>query len=248
MIEKIYDVNNLIDIIKDYSLNLHKTTFRYGIDYIKCDKYLKEKYPKIFKELEDYFIPRKVIFIYNSISDSKYPIKTLIEIGNKYEMETMIGVPRAIITPINDVESKIEDLTWVSLESLTENEINDYKSKLTLSLNIVNYNWLNGNKIDEIIELIDEKITTDKFIDNLKSNKYYNLTLNINKLNLEERLILADKFNTEIRKDCLNTIRDGYLDVELTEVERHNWLNCLSVIPTEILIITHNKNEYKIYI
>ena len=248
MIEKIYDVNNLIDIIKDYSLNLHKTTFRYGIDYIKCDKYLKEKYPKIFKELEDYFIPRKVIFIYNSISDSKYPIKTLIEIGNKYEMETMIGVPRAIITPINDVESKIEDLTWVSLESLTENEINDYKSKLTLSLNIVNYNWLNGNKIDEIIELIDEKITTDKFIDNLKSNKYHNLTLNINKLNLEERLILADKFNTEIRKDCLNTIRDGYLDVELTEVERHNWLNCLSVIPTEILIITHNKNEYKIYI
>ena len=246
--KKVYDVNNLIEIIKDYSLNLHKTTFRYGIDYIKCDKYLKEKYPEIFKELEDYFIPRKVIFTYNSVSDSAYPIKTLIEIGNKYEMETMIGVPRAIITPINDVESKIEDLTWVSLESLTENEINDYKSKLTLSLNIVNYNWLNGNKIDGIIELIDEKITTDKFIDNLKSNKYYNLTLNINKLNLEERLILADKFNTEIRKDCLNTIRDGYLDVELTEVERHNWLNCLSVIPTELLTITYNENEYKIYL
>ena len=249
MIEKkIYDVNNLIDIIKDYSLNLHKTTFRYGIDYIKCDKYLKEKYPKIFKELEDYFIPRKVIFVYNSISDSTYPIKTLIEIGNKYELETMIGVPKAIITPINEYECKIEDLTWILLENLTENEINDYKNKLTLSLNIVNYSWLNENKTDEIIELIDTKITTDKFIDNLKLNKYGNVVSTITKLNLDDRLILADKFNPEIRKDCLNTIKDIYLDVKLTEIERHNWLNSLSVIPTEILIITHNKNEYKIYI
>ena len=249
MIEKkIYDVNNLIDIIKDYSLNLNKTTFRYGIDYIKCDKYLKEKYPKIFKELEDYFIPRKVIFVYNSISDSTYPIKTLIEIGNKYELETMIGVPKAIITPINEYECKIEDLTWILLENLTENEINDYKNKLTLSLNIVNYSWLNENKTDEIIELIDTKITTDKFIDNLKLNKYGNVVSTITKLNLDDRLILADKFNPEIRKDCLNTIKDIYLDVKLTEIERHNWLNSLSVIPTEILIITHNKNEYKIYI
>lgn len=248
--KKVYDVNNLIDVIKDYSLNLHKTTFRYGIDYIKCDKYLKEKHPKIFKELEDYFIPRKVIFIYNSISDSTYPIKTLIEIGNKYELETMIGVPKAIITPINEneYECKIEDLTWVLLENLTENEINDYKSKLTLSLNIVDYSWLNENKIDEIIELIDRKITTDKFIDNLKSNKSYSVISSINKLNLEERLTLADKFNSEIKEDCLNTIKDVYLDTKLTEIERHNWLNCLCVIPTELLRITHNKNEYKIYI
>lgn len=249
MIEKkVYDVNNLIDIIKDYSLNLHKTTFRYGIDYIKCDKYLKEKHPKIFKELEDYFIPRKVIFIYNSISDYMYPIKTLIEIGNKYELETMIGVPKSIITPINENECKIEDLTWVLLENLTENEINDYKNKLTLSLNIVNYNWLNENKTDEIIELVDGKTSINKFIDNLKLNKYDNVVSTINKLNLEERLILADKFNPEIRKDCLNTIKNISVEGELIEIERHNWLNSLSVIPTEILIITHNKNEYKIYI
>lgn len=249
MIEKkVCDVNNLIDIIKDYSLNLHKTTFRYGIDYIKCDKYLKEKHPKIFKELEDYFIPRKVIFIYNSISDSMYPIKTLIEIGNKYELETMIGVPKAIITPINENECKIEDITWVLLENLTENEINDYKSKLTLSLNVVDYSWLNENKIDEIIELVGGEITTDKFIDNLKLNKYGNVVSTITKLNLDDRLILSDKFNPEIRKDCLNTIKDIYLEEELTKIERHNWLNSLSVIPTELLRIIYNKNEYKIYI
>ena len=147
MVKKNYNINDLFDIIKDYSLNLHRTTFRYGIDYIKCDPHLKEKHPKIFKELEDYFIPRKVTFIYNSISDYTYPIKTLIEIGNKYELETMIAVPKATIIWINENECKIEDLTWVLLENLTENEINDYKNKLTLSLNVVDYSWLNKNKI-----------------------------------------------------------------------------------------------------
>lgn len=243
-----YNINNLVEMIKDYSLNLHKTTFRYGIDYIKCSPSLKEKHPDIFKELEEYFIPRKVIFIYKSISDSAYPIKTLIEIGNKYELETMIGIPKATITPINENESKIEDLKWVLLENLSENEINDYKNKLKLLLNIVNYDWLNENKIDEIIELVDRKITTDKFIDNLKSNRYDNVVSTINKLNLEHRLIIADKFNSEIRKDCLNTIKEISSDYELTGTERHNWLDCLSVVPRELLTITYNENKIDIYI
>ena len=243
-----YNINNLVEMIKDYSLNLHKTTFRYGIDYIKCSPSLKEKHPDIFKELEEYFIPRKVIFIYKSISDSAYPIETLIEIGNKYELETMIGIPKATITPINENESKIEDLKWVLLENLSENEINDYKNKLKLLLNIVNYDWLNENKIDEIIELVDRKITTDKFIDNLKSNRYDNVVSTINKLNLEHRLIIADKFNSEIRKDCLNTIKEISSDYELTGTERHNWLDCLSVVPRELLTITYNENKIDIYI
>lgn len=242
MKRKIYNVNNLIDIIKDYSSNLHRTTFRYGIDYVKCDKYLKEKYPEIFEELENFFIPRKVTFTYNSVSDSAYPIKTLIEIGNKYELETMIGIPKAIITPINDneYEYKIEDLRWVLLEDLSKNEINEYKNKLTLSLNVVNYNWLNQNQIDVISELLGTETSTDKLIDNLKSNNYNNTVSTITKLELEDRLILADKFNLEIRKDCLNTNE--------TEIERCNWLDSLSVIPNELLTITHNKKEYNIYI
>lgn len=242
MAKKIYKINDLFNIIKDYSLNLHRTTFRYGIDYIKCDPHLKEKYPKIFKELEDHFIPRKVIFIYNSISDSTYPIKTLIEIGNKYELETMVAVPKANFTPINEseFEYKIEDLTWVLLENLTENEINDYKNKLTLSLNVVNYSWLNKNQIYETSELVGVETTTDKFIDNLISNNYPNVVSTLTKLNLEDRLILADKFNPEIRKDCLNTNK--------TEVEKCNWLDSLSVIPNELLTIIHNKNEYNIYL
>ena len=240
MVKKNYNINDLFDIIKDYSLNLHRTTFRYGIDYIKCDPHLKEKHPKIFKELEDYFIPRKVTFIYNSISDSTYPIKTLIEIGNKYELETMIAVPKATIIWINENECKIEDLTWVLLENLTENEINDYKNKLTLSLNVVDYSWLNKNQIYEISELVGVETTTDKFIDNLKSNNYPNVISTLTKLDLEDRLILADKFNPEIRKDCLNTNK--------TEVEKCNWLDSLSVIPNELLTIIYDKNEYNIYI
>lgn len=240
MKKKIYNINDLIDIVKEYSLNLHKTTFRYGIDYIKSDSYLKEKYPEIFKELEEYFLPRKVNFIYYTISDSMYPVRTIIEIGNKYELETMIGVPKAIVTPINGDESKIEDLKWVSLNNLSENEINEYKNKLTLTLNIVNYNWLNQNKIDEIIELVDKEITASKFIDNLKTNKYDNIVFTINKLNLEERMALADNFNQQIRKDCLNFIKD--------KRQVHNWLDSLSVIPTELLSITYDENEHKIYI
>lgn len=169
-----------------------------------------------------------------------YPVRTIIEIGNKYELETMIGVPKAIVTPINGDESKIEDLKWVSLNNLSENEINEYKNKLTLTLNIVNYNWLNQNKIDEIIELVDKEITASKFIDNLKTNKYDNIVFTINKLNLEERMALADNFNQQIRKDCLNTIKD--------KRQVHNWLDSLSVIPTELLSITYDENEHKIYI
>ena len=248
MTKKVYEINNLFEIIKDYSLNLHKATFRYGIDYVKCDRYLKEKHPEIFKRLEEYFIPRKVIFMYGTISDYMYPVRAIIEIGNKYELDTMIGVPKAIITPINENEYKIEDLTWVLLGDLSENEINEYKNKLTLSLNVVNYGWLNENKLDEIIELVGGETTTDKFIDNLKLNKYDNVASTIDKLNIEDRLIIADKFNSEIRKDCLNTIKDISLDVELTEIERHNWLNSLSVIPTELLRITYKEKGYQLYL
>ena len=240
MEKKVYNINELYDIIKDYSSKLHKTTFRYGIDYIKCDPYLKEKYLEIFKELEEYIINKKGVFICETISDSNYPARTLIEVGNKYELETMIAVPKATIIPIDENSSKIEDLTWVLLEDLSENEINDYKNKLRLTLNVVDYDWLNENQIDVISKLLGVETTTDKFIDNLKSNNYNNTVSTITKLELEDRLILADKFNLEIRKDCLNTNE--------TEIERCNWLDSLSVIPNKLLTITHNKNIYKIYI
>jgi hypothetical protein len=246
MEKNVYNIKNLIDIIKEYSLNLHKTTFRYGIDYIKCDPFLKEKYPEILKELEEYFIPRKVIFIYKPISESSYLVRTIIEIGNKYELESMIGVPKARLTPINENETKIEDLEWILLENLSENEINKYKNNLKLRLTIVNYDWLNQNKIYELIKLVGERINEDKFIENLTSNKYDNIILDVNKLNLENRFTLADTFNPKIREDCLNTIKTIHPEVEL--IERHNWLDTLGVIPKDLLRVMYYGSKYEIYI
>lgn len=135
MEKNIYNINGLIEIIKDYSLSVHKLTFRYGIDYVKCHISLKDKYPEIFKELEEYFIPRKVIFKYYS----DYPNKRLIECGNNYELSSMIGIPKCDFDENINGETIIKDLEWVLLKNLTENEISEYKDKLILSLNIVNY-------------------------------------------------------------------------------------------------------------
>jgi hypothetical protein len=114
-------------------------------------------------------------------------------------------------------------------------------------INVVNYGWLNENKLDGIIELVGGETTTDKFIDNLKLNKYDNVASTIYKLNLEDRLIIADKFNSEIRKDCLNTIRED-MCLGKTEIERHNWLDTLSVIPRELLRITYKEKVYQLYV
>jgi hypothetical protein len=204
MEKNVYNIKNLIDIIKEYSLNLHKTTFRYGIDYIKCDPFLKEKYPEILKELEEYFIPRKVIFIYKPISESSYPVRTIIEIGNKY------------------------------------------KNSLKLRLTIVNYDWLNQNKIYELIKLVGDKINEGKFIENLTSNKYDNIISSVNKLSLENRFTLAETFNPKIRENCLNTIKNIHPEVEL--IERHNWLDTLGVIPKDLLRVMYYGSKYEIYI
>lgn len=257
MKQTIYNINNLIKIIKDYSLNLHKTTFRYGIDYIKCEPYLKEKYPEVFKELEEYFVPRKVTFIYKSISNSIYPISQMIEIGNKYELETMVGVPKATLIPLDENHPEydsnitqiiIEDLQWVPLENLSEIEINEYRNKLKLLINVVNYDWLNEPKLNNLLKILNIESNTDIFISNLKTNKYNDIITSVIDLTLEDRLILADKFNSEIRKDCLNTIRDNHLDLQLVEIERHNWLDTLGVIPNQILNIIYNDFKYEIYI
>lgn len=132
MNKKLNKIEELFDTIKDYSLSVHKLTFRYGIDYIKCNILLKEKYSEIFSELEEYFIPRKVIFKYSS----DYPNKNVIECGNNYELTSMIGIPKCDFGETINGETIIKDLEWVLLENLTDNEISKYKNKLTLLIEI----------------------------------------------------------------------------------------------------------------
>ena len=132
MTKKLNKIEELFDVIKDYSLSVHKLTFRYGIDYVKCNILLKERHSEIFSELEEYFTLRNVIFIYRSY----YPNKNVIECGNNYELNSMIAVPKATQIPINENETIIEDLEWVLLENLTDKEITEYKNKLTLLIEI----------------------------------------------------------------------------------------------------------------
>lgn len=81
------------------------------------------------------------------------------------------------------------------------------------------------------------------------TNQYQSIGLNVIKTNLEleGRLVLSDNFNSIIRTDCLNTIRE---DIYLgrTEIERHNWLDTLSVIPRELLRITYKEKTYQLYV
>jgi len=257
MEKSIYNINDLIDVIKSYSLTLHKTTFRYGIDYVKCDSYLKERYPEIFKELEEYFIPRKVNFIYKTDKKTIYPNKSLIECGNKYEQETMIGVPKAKLTPIDTNETLIEDLTWVMIGELSKTEVDEYRDKLKLIISIKKYDWLNKDADFELFSLVTKNEQSLKylkmcdFINEITktTNQYQSIGLNVIKtgLELENRLVLSDNFNPIIRTDCLNTIRED-IYLEKTGTERHNWLDTLSVIPRELLSITYNEKNYEIYV
>jgi hypothetical protein len=111
-----------------------------------------------------------------------------------------------------------------------------------------NYDWLNEPKLNNLLKILNIESNTDIFISNLKTNKYNDIITSVIDLTLEDRLILADKFNSEIRKDCLNTIRDNYLDLQLVEIERHHWLDTLGVIPRQILNIVYDDFKYEIYI
>lgn len=204
MQRNIYNINNIYNVIKKYIINFD------DINNIICDPYLKKEYPDIFVELEQSFMLKNISFIYNQISDSSYPIRTMIKINYK---NTQFSE--------NDME---------------------------LILTVVNYNWLNNDTINEINESLYEETTFDNFIDGLISKKYSKYVSTIKKLNLNERFVLADRFNTEIKKDCINTINYTSLNKKMLEIERHKWLDCLSIIPKEIINITHNSKEYTLYI
>jgi len=124
------DINELISEINNYNLSLHKLTYRYGIDYIKYNLEFKEKYPEVIKELSDYYIPRKVIMIQSPSIDND-----TIECGNQYEMETMVGILKCDKVVRDGVEY-IEDLRCELLSDCDEDEVKEYKDKLTLKINV----------------------------------------------------------------------------------------------------------------
>jgi hypothetical protein len=125
------NINKLISEINSYNLSLHKLTYRYGIDYIKFTTKFKEKYPEIVEELSDYYVPRKVTIIMVTSSDGD----NTIECGNKYEINTLIGIPKCDRVVL-DGEEYIENLKWWLLSDCDEHEIKEYKDRLTLKINV----------------------------------------------------------------------------------------------------------------
>jgi hypothetical protein len=81
--------------------------------------------------------------------------------------------------------------------------------------------------------------------------KYGQFRVDIIELTLEERLVVADNFNSLIREDCLTKVSSQLQTPELKLVEQHRWLDSLgpNVVPERYLInISHNKEQFKIKI
>jgi hypothetical protein len=58
-----------------------------------------------------------------------------IECGNKYEISNFVGIPKCHRVVRDGVEY-IEDLRWELLSDCDEDEVKEYKDKLTLKINI----------------------------------------------------------------------------------------------------------------
>ena len=79
--------------------------------------------------------------------------------------------------------------------------------------------------------------------------KYGQFRVDIMELTLEERLVIADNFNSLIREDCLTKVSSPLQTPELKLVEQHEWLDSLgsNVVPERHLInINHNKEQFQV--
>jgi hypothetical protein len=95
----------------------------------------------------------------------------------------------------------------------------------------------------------------EEFINKIKTNTEFSekwgLKIEERELSLEERLLLADKMNKEIRQDLYtyafnNPIYTGGINQRPDDVERHYLLNDLN-IPTKLITITYNDKTIESY-
>jgi len=93
------------------------------------------------------------------------------------------------------------------------------------------------------------RMTKDEFIDMVKTDPEFSerwgLQIEERELSLEERLLLADKINKEIRQDLYsyafnNPIYTGGINQRPDDVERHHLLNDLN-IPTKLITVIYTE-------
>jgi thymidylate synthase len=80
---------------------------------------------------------------------------------------------------------------------------------------------------------------------------HYGFQVYTRELSLDERLLLADKINKEIRQDLYtyafnNPIYTGGIDQRPDDVERHHLLSDLN-IPTKLTTLTYNNETIESY-
>jgi ribosomal protein L31 len=126
---------------------------------------------------------------------------------------------------------------------------------------------MSKERYDEVIDIAYENFrvkvkdeyfpvykTKEKFIDTVKNypefSKKWGLKIEERELSLEERLIIADKFNPLIREDCLTKTHHPDETDELKLQYRHEWLDSLgpNVVPQrKVITITYNNEIVKYY-
>jgi len=104
-------------------------------------------------------------------------------------------------------------------------------------------------------ETVKRSYTQQEFINKCKTDiefsEKWGLKIEERELSLEERLLLADKINKEIRQDLYtyafnNPIYTGGIDQRPDDVERHNLLSDLN-IPTKLITIKYNDKKIESY-
>ena len=140
MIEKIKHIDELFDKIVSYDRwLLNVVTMRCKIDYIRCSEDLRLLYPEIFSKLEDRFKKRDVSFIYEP--NDEFPDKYAVECGNKNEFYNLLAIPKINGTSFRSMDEIDGIDTILSVEfkrpiEFSEEEVEDYKDKLTLIIEI----------------------------------------------------------------------------------------------------------------
>ena len=118
---------------------------------------------------------------------------------------------------------------------------------------------LNEEQSSKWLKLIDGGLqwapfSQEEFINKCKTDKEFSekwgLKIEERELSLEERLEIADKFNTLIREDCLTKTHHPDETEEFKLIYRHAWLDSLgpNVVPERKLItITYNDKTIESY-
>ena len=178
--------------------------------------------------------------------------ETKFKVGDKAHKPKGYKFPCTIVGVFETIAGEVRVIGEMDeyglLHIFNEDQLEHYNEEQPDLLNdaYMGYYWIMGDKI---------KLTKDEFIKKCKTDPEFSqrwgLKIEERELSLEERLLLADKINKEIRQDLYtyafnNPIYTGGIDQRPDDVERHNLLSDLN-IPTKLITIKYNDKKIESY-